>query len=109
MGITRITYICPTRGLLGYESKLRSDTRGTGRLCRRFESYRSMSNDIVNETIYPLIAVQAGRITHYALMNLEPRCKVMYVQPGDDCYEGMIVGESNRNYDMECNPTKQKQ
>eukprot|EP01084_Bolivina_argentea_P147841 258614_1 len=107
--ITRISYIVPTRGLLGYESKLRSDTRGTGRLFRRFESYRSMSNDVVNETVYPLVATQSGKATQYAILNLEPRCKVMYISPGDDIYEGMIVGETNKSYDMECNPCKQKQ
>ena len=106
--ITRITYNCPTRGLMGYESKLRSDTRGTGRLFRRFESYRKMSNDVMSEPIYPLIAVQDGRATNYALLSLEARCKRMYIEPGDDVYEGMIVGESNASYDMECNPAKQK-
>eukprot|EP01084_Bolivina_argentea_P014128 26415_1 len=105
---TRITYICPTRGLLGYESKLKSDTRGTGRLSRRFKSYESINNNIIDETIYPLIAIESGKATQYALLNLEPRCKSLYITPGDDIYEGMIVGETNKNYDMECNPCKQK-
>ena len=107
--IARLTYICPTRGLLGYESKLRSDTRGTGRLFRRYDSHKAMSKDVKNEIVYPLIATTSGKATNYGLQNLEPRTKRMYITPGDDVYEGMIVGETNKNYDMEGNPCKAKQ
>ena len=107
--ITRLTYTVPTRGLLGYESKLRSDTRGTGRLCRRFESYRPMNMDVADDRIFPLIATHSGRATQYALLNLEPRVKTFYVSPGDEVYEGMIIGETNKPYDMEGNACKAKQ
>lgn len=107
--ITRITYNCPTRGLLGYESKLRSDTRGTGRLFRTFESYKPINNNVHNENIVPIIAMNNGKATNYALLKLEPRAKTMYIEPGDDVYEGMIVGETNASVDLECDPCKQKQ
>jgi len=107
--VLRMNYICPTRGLLGYESKLRSDTRGTGRIFRRFAEYRPLSHDIRDDIIVPLVAAQAGRATQHALSSMEARAKAIYVAPGDDVYEGMIVGETNGSSEIECNPTKQKQ
>ena len=68
-----------------------------------------MSTEVKDERVWPLIATHAGKATTYALMGLEPRCKVFYVSPGDDVYEGMIIGETNKPYDMECNPCKAKQ
>lgn len=107
-GKTRITFIAPSRGLIGYHGPFLNDTRGTGIMSRIFHSYAPHRGSIEGRRNGVLIASSDGDATAYSLWNLEERGK-MFINPGEKVYEGMIIGEHNRDNDLEVNPVKAKQ
>jgi GTP-binding protein len=107
-GKTRMVFNMPSRGLIGYQSEFRNDTRGTGTLNRLFLDYQPFKGDIVSRRNGALISNSAGEAVAYALWNLEER-GVMFISPKTKLYEGMIIGEHNRDNDLEVNPIKGKQ
>ena len=107
-GKTRLTFIGPSRGLIGYHGQFLTDTRGTGIMNRMFHSYGPYRGTIEGRRNGVLIANGDGAAVAYALWNLEDRGK-MFTSPGDLVYQGMIIGEHNRENDLEVNPLKAKQ
>jgi GTP-binding protein len=107
-GKTRITFLCPTRGLIGYHGEFLTDTRGTGIMNRLFDSYVPHKGDIPGRRNGVLIANSTGKSVSFALWNLEAR-GFFFIGSGVDVYEGMILGEHNRPNDLEVNALKAKQ
>jgi GTP-binding protein len=106
-GRTRLVFHAPTRGLIGYQSELLSDTRGTAVLNRLFHAYQPWRGDIAGRRTGVLISNSDGVATAYALWNLEDR-GAMLIEPGARVYEGMIVGEHSRGNDLEVNVLRGK-
>ncbi len=107
-GKTRLTFSAPSRGLIGYHGEFLSDTRGTGIMNRLFEKYGPYKGPITGRQNGVLISMEKGKAVAYALNALEER-GVLFVSPGDDLYEGMIIGENAKTQDLEVNPLKSKQ
>ena len=107
-GKTRIGFIAPSRGLIGFLGVLRNDTRGTGVMSRVFHGYGPYRGPLEDRRRGVLISTGDGEAVEYALHNLEER-GVLFVEPGERVYRGMIVGEHNRGNDLEVNPLKTKQ
>jgi GTP-binding protein len=107
-GKTRITFIGPSRGLIGYHGQFLTDTRGTGIMSRIFHSYGPYKGPIEGRRNGVLISNGQGDAVAYALWNLEDR-GIMFIDPGTPVYQGMIIGENNRPNDLEVNPLKAKQ
>ncbi|MFI5050873.1 MAG: translational GTPase TypA [Gaiellales bacterium] len=107
-GWVRQDYLVPARGLLGFRTEFLTETRGTGILHHVFESYEPWHGDIRGRPNGSLIADRPGPAASYAMINLQER-GVLFVEPGDDCYEGMIVGENARAEDLDVNISKDKQ
>lgn len=107
-GKTRITFICPSRGLIGYQSQFLTDTRGTGMMNRIFHSYGPYKGDIGGRHNGALISTDKGEAVAYAIFNLQDR-GTMFIGHGDRVYQGMIVGENARDNDLEINVLKGKQ
>jgi len=106
-GMVRMRFKIPARGLLGYRSEFLTDTRGTGIMHHRFYEYDAWAGPISGRTRGVLVADRQGVAVAFALFNLQER-GVLFVQPGDAVYEGMIVGESARPGDMDVNAAKEK-
>jgi len=106
-GKTRITFIAPSRGLIGYHGEFLSDTRGTGIMNRLFDSYGPYKGKIEGRKNGVLISNGAGEANSYALGPLEER-GILFVGHGEALYEGMIVGENAKPDDLEVNPMKTK-
>lgn len=106
-GYSKMVYIVPTRGLLGYRSEFINDTHGEGTMVRRFDSYEEYKGEIPQRTNGVAIAQEPGTCTGYALYNIQERVQ-LFVEPGVKVYEGMIVGMNSRNDDMVVNPCKAK-
>lgn len=106
-GYTKIEYMVPTRGLLGYRSEFINDTRGEGAMVRRFSSFEEHKGDIPQRVNGVAVAQEQGVATPYALSNISERVK-LFIEPGTDVYEGMIIGMNSRNDDMVVNPAKAK-
>jgi len=107
-GKTRITFHCPTRGLIGYHGEFLTDTRGTGIMNRLFHSYVPHKGDIPGRRNGVLISNATGKSVAFAIWNLEAR-GFFFIGSGVDVYEGMIIGEHNRPNDLDVNPMKAKQ
>jgi GTP-binding protein len=107
-GKTRVTFIAPSRGLIGYHGLFLTETRGTGIMSRIFHSYAPYRGPITGRRNGVLIANSDGDAVAYALWNLEERGK-MFINPGEKVYQGMIIGEHNRDNDLEVNALKAKQ
>jgi GTP-binding protein len=105
---TRICFTCPSRGLVGYRSVFSSDTRGTGFMHRAFLTYEKYRGALGNVRKGVLVSMGRGTITLYALMSLEPR-GTLFVSPGMESYDGMIVGEHSRDTDLDVNPVRNKE
>jgi GTP-binding protein len=108
VGRTRLRFYVPTRSLIGYQPELLSDTRGTAIFNRLFHEYQPYKGPLPGRRTGVLISNGTGVAVAYALWNLEDRGPIM-VDPGDDIYEGMIVGEHVRDNDLEVNALKGKQ
>lgn len=106
-GKVRAKFKVPTRGLIGYRSEFLTDTRGTGMLFRLFLGYEPYRGEFQVRKNGALISMENGKSTAYALWNLEDR-GVMFIGPGDEVYEGMILGENSRPNDLEINVIKGK-
>jgi GTP-binding protein len=104
---TRLVLHAPTRGLVGYHGEFLTDTRGSGVMHRIFHSWQPPKGDPPGRRSGALIANEEGVATAYALWNLEER-GVMFIDPGETVYEGMIIGENSRADDLEVNPMKGK-
>ncbi len=107
-GKTRITFVVPSRGLIGYHGEFLTDTRGTGVMTRLFHGYAPYKGPIPGRRAGSMIANCQGSAIAYALWNLEERGR-MFVEPGDAVYEGMIIGEHAKGSDLDVNPLKAKQ
>ena len=106
-GKTRLLFLAPSRGLIGFQGKFLTETRGTGVLNRVFHSYAPYKGDITGRRNGALISTETGQAVAYALFNLQDR-GVMFVNPQDKVYEGMVVGEHNRDNDLGVNVLKGK-
>ena len=106
-GRTRLVFDAPTRGLIGYQGELLSDTRGTAIMNRVFKNYGPHKGKIQSRHTGVLIAMDKGEAVAFALWNLEDRGPMM-IHPGDKVYGGMIIGEHNRDNDLEVNVLKGK-
>ncbi len=107
-GKQRLTFHAPSRGLIGYHGEFLTDTRGTGVMNRLFHDYAPHKGTIEGRRNGVLISNGDGDAVPYALWNLEER-GVMFIEPGEKVYEGMIIGEHSRDNDLEVNPLKAKQ
>jgi len=106
-GKTRIISLVPSRGLIGYHSEFMTDTRGTGILNRVFHSWSSHKGSIPGRRQGVLISMENGNSVAYAIFNLEDRGN-FFIGSGEEVYQGMIIGEHNRDNDLEVNPLKGK-
>jgi len=104
----RLIFLVPSRGLIGYQNEFRNDTRGTGVLNRIFYAFEKYKGEITSRRNGSLISNSNGESTAYALNNLEERGE-LFIGPKTRVYEGMIIGEHNRDNDLEVNPVKGKQ
>jgi GTP-binding protein len=106
-GWVRMEYLVPARGLIGFRTEFMTETRGTGQLHHVFESYEPWHGELRTRPTGSLVADRRGSATSYALLNLQERGE-LFVGPGTEVYEGMIVGENARSEDLDVNPTKEK-
>ncbi len=106
-GWIRMEYLVPARGLIGFRTEFLTETRGTGLLHHVHEGWEPWAGEIRTRPTGSLVADRRGATTGFALANLQER-GTMFVGPGTDVYEGMIVGENSRSDDMDVNPTKEK-
>ncbi|MDF1823398.1 MAG: translational GTPase TypA [Verrucomicrobiales bacterium] len=107
-GRTNMEIDIPTRGLIGFEFELLNLTSGEGIMSHLFKEYRPDSGDIRTRQTGTLVSMEKGEAMTYSLLNIETRGK-LFVGPGDQVYEGMIIGENPRTDDLPVNPTKAKQ
>ena len=107
-GKTRLTFYAPSRGLIGYQSKFLTDTRGTGVLNRLFHSYALYKGNITGRRNGALISTDTGKAVAFAIWKLQER-GAMFVSHNTVVYKGMIVGEHSRDNDLEINVLKGKQ
>jgi len=106
--ITTIEFSLPTRGLIGYRNEFLTVTRGLGILTSVFDSYGPYRGEISGRKNGALISMNQGKATGYACFNLQSRGTI-FVKPGDDVYEGMVIGENSRDNDLVVNITREKQ
>ena len=106
-GRVRLEFSVPSRGLIGYRDEFLTDTKGTGIMNSFLAGYDPWRGDFPSRYSGSIVSDRAGNAVAYALFNLEPRGQ-LFVVPGDPVYEGMIVGEHNRDNDIDVNPTKEK-
>ncbi len=106
-GSTRIEFMCPTRGLIGYTSEFLTDTRGTGILHHIFHEYGPYIGELPGRNNGVLISMENGESVAFALWKLQERGK-MFIGSGEKVYEGMIIGINSRDSDMTVNPIREK-
>ena len=106
-GWTRMDYLVPARGLVGFRTEFLTETRGTGLLHSVFEGWEPWMGEIRTRTRGSLVADRTGVATTFAMFGLQER-GTMFVEPGEAVYEGMVVGENSRSEDMVVNITKEK-
>ncbi len=105
---TRLEFIIPSRGLIGYRAEFMTDTKGTGILHHNFNGYEPFKGEMIHRQRGALVAMEGGTASSYAMFKLQER-SVFFVDHGTRVYEGMVVGENSRNNDMHVNVTKTKQ
>ena len=103
----RLTFLIPSRGLIGYHSEFLTDTRGTGIMNRLFAGFGPWKGPMEGRNSGSLISNSDGEAVHYALFYLQDR-GTLFVQPGEKVYLGMILGEHSRGSDLDVNPIKEK-
>jgi GTP-binding protein len=106
-GRVRMEFKIPSRGLIGLRGQLLTDTRGTALLHSLFDGWTDYAGELASRTTGALVADRAGKTTAFALWNLQERGE-LFVGPGEEVYEGMIVGENSREADIDVNITKEK-
>ena len=104
---TRLTFLCPSRGLIGFRGELLTETRGTGVMHKSFHSFSPYKGPIEGRRNGVLISNSPGKTTAYALFNLEDR-GFLFIDPSGEVYEGMIIGEHSRENDLDVNPIRGK-
>jgi GTP-binding protein len=104
---TKLEYIVPTRGLIGYRSEFINDTRGEGTIVRSFARFEEYKGEIPQRLNGVLISQAKGVAMAYSLFNLSDRA-TMFINPTTEVYEGMIIGMNSRKEDMTVNPCKNK-
>ena len=107
-GQIRMIFEIPTRGLLGFKGQFVIDTRGEGILCSRFIGFKPYAGEVQKQDYGAMISMMPGKALAFALWNLQER-GVLYIEPGVEVYEGMIIGNVTKGEDMDVNPTKGKQ
>ncbi len=107
-GKLRLTFLAPSRGLIGYHGEFLTDTRGTGIMNRIYHSYRPAKGAIASRRNGALLSTGRGKAVAYALWNIEER-GIIFIRPGDEVYAGMVIGENSKPMDLEVNPMKAKQ
>jgi GTP-binding protein len=106
-GWVRLEYIVPARGLIGFHTEFLTETRGTGILHHVFERFEPWQGEVRTRPTGSLVADRRGSSSSYALLNLQER-GTLFIGPGVEVYEGMIIGENPRQDDMDVNPSKEK-
>ena len=106
-GWVRMDYLVPARGLIGFRTEFLTETRGTGIMHHVFEGWEPWAGDLLTRTTGALVADRRGETATYSLMTLQER-GTLFVGPGEEVYEGMIIGENARSEDLDVNPTKEK-
>jgi len=106
-GKLRLEFKIPSRGLLGFRTHFVTDTRGTGLMNQQFAGYEPYCGEIPRRTKGSLVSIEKARTTAYALDPMQSR-GTLFVAPGAEVYEGMIIGEHNRSNDLDVNPTRKK-
>jgi len=106
-GWVRMEFIIPARGLIGFRSEMLTETRGTAQIRSVFAGYEPWCGEIAHRVSGVLVADKPGTTTSYAIYDLQERGE-MFVGPGVEVYEGMVIGENARPDDMNVNPTKEK-
>ena len=106
-GWVRMEWLVPARGLIGFRTEFLTETRGTGIMHHVFEGYEPWFGELRTRTTGSLVADRAGVVTAFAMLNLQQR-GTLFVEPGTEVYEGMIVGEHSRPDDLDVNITREK-
>ena len=106
-GWARMEYLVPARGLVGFRTEFLTETRGTGILHHVFEAWEPWHGELRTRPTGSLVADRRGQATGYAILNLQERGS-LFVAPGDELYEGMVVGENSRDDDLDVNASKPK-
>ena len=106
-GWARMDYLVPARGLVGFRTEFLTETRGTGILHHVFEAWEPWHGELRSRPTGSLVADRRGLATGYAILNLQERGS-LFISPGDDLYEGMVVGENARDGDLDVNASKPK-
>ena len=108
-GQTRLTYTIPSRGLIGFSTDFMTMTKGYGIMNHTFKEYKKQENiEIGERNLGVLVSMENGQATAYSIGNLEDR-GIMFIEPGTEVYEGMVIGECNRDNDLAVNVVKGKQ
>src|SRR5439155_16843870 len=106
-GWVRMEYRVPARGLIGFRTEFLTETRGTGLMHHVFDGYETWAGELRTRPTGSLVADRSGAVTSYALFGLQER-GTLFVRPGTEVYQGMIVGENARTDDMDVNPTRER-
>ncbi|MGH3097610.1 MAG: translational GTPase TypA [Streptosporangiales bacterium] len=106
-GWARLDYLVPARGLIGFRTEFLTETRGTGLIHHVFDRYQPWAGDMQTRPRGSLVSDRRGLVTAYACFNLQER-GTLFVRPGTEVYEGMIIGENSRPDDLDVNPCKEK-
>ncbi|MEX2253150.1 MAG: EF-Tu/IF-2/RF-3 family GTPase, partial [Thermoleophilaceae bacterium] len=106
-GWVRMEHLVPARGLIGFRTEFLTETRGTGLLHHVFEGYEPWHGELRTRPTGSLVADRRGKATSFALLGLQER-GTLFISPGTEVYEGMIIGENARAEDMDVNPAKEK-
>ena len=108
LGSTHLEFSIPSRGLIGIRTRMLNSTKGEAVIHHRFEQYKEVEGSVPHRQNGVLVSQERGKAVGFALFKLQDRAE-MFVGPGDEVYEGMIVGENSRDNDMVVNPIKEKQ
>jgi GTP-binding protein len=106
-GWVRMDYLVPARGLIGFRTEFLTETRGTGIMHHVFDRWEPWAGELLTRQTGALVADRRGETATYSLMTLQER-GILFVGPGEEVYEGMIIGENARSEDLDVNPTKEK-